>query len=392
MLPVLADDVTVRLGRSEAAQGLALATFGAAALAGRLPGGWLVDHRGRRTGLLAGAAVGLVAGALYAVSPSYPLLLVARAGHGAADAIVYTAVAAWAIDITPPDRRTDVLGFLAAGVWGGMALGPLLGAVLGRLSLVGLLVVAVSMIGLVVAALLPTPTPGRPESAPSATGSSAGGWLNRLWASEAVRPGLAVGLVNVGYATMTGFVVVHLDDRGGHGPVVLGAFALTVLVSRVFVLPAVRHIPRAVLLAVALAAMAGGLLVLASGPGLPVAVPAAVAVGLGFSVPWPVLAGGVMDVIPEQRRGAALGTMLVCVDLFVATASLAAGMVAARAGTGRAFVLAAVAVAGAGLVARPTRRSRLRPGAAAAQPRRGRPACGRPAAEYPARRDPTRSP
>ena len=205
-------------------------------------------------------------------------------------------------------------------------------------------------------------------------------WHARLWTGEAVLPGLAVGLVNVGYATVTGFVVVHLERQGGHGAVVLGAFALTVLVARLFVLPVLRRFPRPATLAVALVAMAAGLVGLALGPPLGLAIVAAVAVGFGFSVPWPVLAGGVMDVVAEQRRGAALATMLVCVDLFVAAASLSAGMVAARAGTGPAFAVAAVAVACAWLPARPAlrRQAPLDPA--------GRPPAAVPAGTHPAGR------
>ena len=182
VLPVLADDVTGRLGRSEAAQGATLAVFGAAALAGRLPGGWLADHRGRRTAMAVGAGAGVVAGGLYALSPSFPLLLVARAFHGGADAIVYTAVAAWAIDITPPARRTEVLGFLASGVWGGFALGPLIGAALGRLDAVGVVVMAVSGVGLLAAFALPRPVVADPLVADPVGARPPTRWWPTRWA------------------------------------------------------------------------------------------------------------------------------------------------------------------------------------------------------------------
>ena len=54
-----------------------------------------------------------------------------------------------------------------------------------------------------------------------------------LIAREAVRPGTALALGSIGYATVAAFVVLHLDARGvGHGATVFGAFATMVVLTR----------------------------------------------------------------------------------------------------------------------------------------------------------------
>ena len=40
---------------------------------------------------------------------------------------VFTAGLAWAVDLAPEDRRGQIIGFYGLGVWGGLALGPLIG-------------------------------------------------------------------------------------------------------------------------------------------------------------------------------------------------------------------------------------------------------------------------
>ena len=57
--------------------------------------------------------------------------------------------------------------------------------------------------------------------------------LRPLIAAESIRPGSALALASVGYATVAAFVVLHLDARGiGHGAVVFGAFAAMVVLTR----------------------------------------------------------------------------------------------------------------------------------------------------------------
>src|SRR5690606_12424769 len=124
-----------------------------------------------------------------------------------------------------------------------------------------------------------------------------------LVAREAIRPGVALALVNAGYAALAGFVVLHLADRGiGHGVLVFTAFAITVVVARV----GLGHLPdrlgplrTAVGAALAVAVR---LATIALAGSWAAAVVGAVVMGAGFAVVFPALAVLVIDRVPADRR------------------------------------------------------------------------------------------
>jgi len=89
----------------------------------------------------------------------------------------------------------------------------------------------------------------------------------RQWIpSSLVSPGIAVGLVNVHYPVVTGFLILHLARFGNSGPTAFSAYALLILLSRFFLggLPDRMH--PAFTYYGGLVAMALGLSTLAVGP------------------------------------------------------------------------------------------------------------------------------
>ena len=131
-------------------------------------------------------------------------------------------------------------------------------------------------------------TAGTPDA--TVVGEPARG-LRALLPRGVAVPGTALGLGNLGYAAMVGFLVVHLDDRGGHGAVALTAFSVAVLLGRLGRRPARR--PASGFCGrcrTAWCAMAAGLLVIAATGSTVVAASAAAVVGLGYCLPFPALA------------------------------------------------------------------------------------------------------
>jgi MFS family permease len=338
-------------GAGSGVLGVALGVFPFAALAGRLIAGRATDRGGRIATLRAGLVVTAVAGGLLALPISVEGIVAARVLHGLADALVYTAASAWVLDRTPEDRRPQALSLLGAAIWGGYALGPLAGAALGLRS-VGVLVVASAVVGLVL-------TRGLPD--PRASGEPARG-LRSLLPRGVALPGTALGLGNLGYAAVVGFLVVHLDDRGGRGAVALTAFSVAVLLGRLVVVPLAARLGILRTLPYGLTAMAAGLLVIAGTGSTAVGAAAAVVVGLGYCLPFPALATLVAGRVPASQRGAAIGALTAFYDVFVGIGSVLGGLVADRSGTPAVFVLAAVGVLAAAAVnvglARQDRRQR----------------------------------
>ena len=220
---------------------------------------------------------------------------------GAGEGTVFTAGSAWIVDLAPPERRGRVIGLYGLAVWAGLSVGPLIGELLLHASgyTRGLdLRRRDAAARRAIATRVPDPYRPRPSLEHE---------HHPLIAREAVRPGAALALGSIGYATVAAFVVLHLDARGvGHGAPVFGAFATMVVLTRLVGgdLPD-RVGPARVAIAAALVE-AVGLTTIALAHSLPVAIAGALAMGAAFSLLYPSLSLIVVDRVPETpaRRGA----------------------------------------------------------------------------------------
>ena len=346
-LPVLPQYVKGPIGSTDLAVGIVTGAYAITGLACRPLAGSIADVRGRRPVVIAGAIVTVVASLLYFLPLGVAGLIVARLILGAGEGVVYTASSAWVVDITDPARRGRIIGLYGLAIWGGLSFGPPIGDFLHRTvgyEAVWAFAAAAPLAAAIVAARIPEPP--RPVPDPGATRRT------RLFAPEALGPGLAMTMATFGYAALAGFIVLHLDDRGiDHGAGIFTAFALTVVAARVLFgwLPdrfgGVKCAVGAGLLE------AAGLVVIAFAGDLVTALAGAVAVGAAFSLIFPSLVLLVMDRVPQQRRGIAMGTFTACFDLGVGLGAPIAGAAAALGGYGFSFGAAAVAAIGASTLA-----------------------------------------
>ncbi len=341
-LPVLPRYITGELGGGELEVGIVTGAFAITGLACRPLAGHLADRRGRRRVVVWGALSTAISGLLLFVPAGVAGLIVSRLFLGAGEGAVYTAGAAWIVDLAPPARRARIIGLYGLAIWGGLALGPPLGELILQASsfdAVWAFATAAPLAGAFVATRIGErfrPQAGLPQA-------------RTLLAREALRPGLALSLAIVGYAAMAAFIVLHLDQQGiGHGAAVFTAFALTVVATRVLGgwLPD-RYGPIRCA-AGAGAVEAAGLVAIAASESLPVAVAGAVAMGAGFALLFPSLALLVVNRVPIERRGVAMGTFTAFFDLGMGIGGPLTGAAAALGGYSAAFVLAACcALAGA---------------------------------------------
>jgi MFS family permease len=309
-------------------------------------GGAFADARGRKPVVVAGAVLSAIAGLLLFVPAGVPGLIISRLFLGAGEGMVYTAGSAWIVDMAPPDRRGRVIGLYGLAIWGGLSLGPAIGELLLSeidYGAVWAFAAAAPLIGAVIATRIPESYAPPPGSQPEGIGAR----IKALIAKESLWPGFALALTIVGYATLASFIVLHLDDRGiGHGAVVFSGFAATVVAMRIFGgwIPDRYGGARSAAAAAAVAACGSALIAVAQT--LPAAVAGAVLMGAGFAIVFPSLALLVVNHVPEERRGAAMGTFTAFFDVGVGLGSPIAGAVATAAGYGMSFALAAVAALG----------------------------------------------
>jgi MFS family permease len=334
-LPVLPRYVRGPLGGSDLDVGIVSGAFAITGLACRPLAGRLADRRGRRRVVVLGSLATAIAGLLYLVPAGVPGLIVARLFLGAGEGAVYTAGSAWIVDMAPADRRGRIIGLYGLAIWGGLALGPPAGELILQATsfeAVWAFAAAAPLAGALIALRIAesyAPHPGIEAD-------------RRLISREALRPGLGLSLAIVGYATMAAFVVLHLDHEGvGHGAAVFTAFAASVVAMRVaggWLPDRFGPIPCVIGAGIGEAA---GLLAIGGASSTAVALLGAVAMGSGFALLFPSLALLVLNRVPVERRGIAMGTFTAFFDVGMGVGSPLAGAAAAIGGYEAAFVLAA---------------------------------------------------
>ena len=344
VLPILPRYVVGPLAGGDLEVGLVTGAFAFTAIIGRPIGGRLADRRGRRLVVLCGLALTAVAGALYTLPLGIPGLVFARLVLGWGDGWVFTAGLAWTVDLAPTARRGQAIAMYGLAVWGGLSIGPLIGEALytaGGFDAVWAFSAASPLLGVVVARFVPDRR-GVPSRAPAPA---------PLLPRPAIRPGLALFLANLGYATLAGFIVLHLEELGSSsGAAVFTAFATTVVLTRIALARLPDRVgPRATAIAAGVA-QAAGLAAIAAASGPELAVVGALVMGTGFSLSFPSLALLVVDQVDERERGAAMGAFTSFFDLGVGIGAPLAGAISHAAGYPAAFATASVAAAAGALV------------------------------------------
>lgn len=340
VLPVLPRYVKGPIGAGDVAVGVVVGAFAFTAVVGRPIGGRLADSRGRRKVMVVGLLVTAAAGVLYLLPAGVGGLVFARLVLGIGDGWVFTAGAAWIVDLAPENRRGQAIGMFGLAVWGGLAAGPVLGEAV--LSLGGYdAVFAFAAVSPLVGAALAWRVPDAHAPAPAHEYGRA-----PLLPRPVIAPGLALALANVGYGTMSGFVVLMLADRHlGGGAGVFTAFACSVVLTRLVAGHLPDRLGPRVTAAAAGSAEAAGLALLAAAHSTGVAVAGAVVMGMGFSLLFPSLALIVVGRVGDARRGTALGAFTAFFDVGVGVGAPLAGAIAALAGYAAAFWTAAGAAA-----------------------------------------------
>jgi MFS family permease len=341
VLPELAPHVRHDLGGSDQTVGLVIGIFSFVALGSRLFSGPLADRRGRKVCFLSGLGSCALAGVAYLLPLGIPGACLARIFQGFGEACLYTGAAAWAVELGGMHRSAQTLGLISSGIWGGISAGPVVGSWLGTFPRAAAMQVVAAVVGFALLSQVKEeyrPSPDHPR---------------RHWpGSHIIAPGVAIGFVNVHYPVVAGFLILHLTRFGNAAPMAFSAYALLILVSRFFLGGLPDRIHPAITFYGGVAAMAIGLIAVASAPSGVVAVCAAAMLGFGFSFPWSSIAADVLRRTPEQERGSAIGVLTAFYDLFVGISSLVAGAVAKHSGYPAVFLMAAGAIGAAAIAGR----------------------------------------
>jgi MFS family permease len=352
LLPVLPLYAEGPLGAGGLGIGLAVAAASPTAFLFQPLGGRFGDKHGRRILIVGGGVVTAVSIAAYTGAESLALLVLLRLGTGVGEALVFVGTATVVNDLAPDRRRGEALSLYSLAVWGGLAVGPLLGElVLGddRFDAVWLTAAAFALAGGLVGFVLP-------ETRPEASAETGRG---RLFTRAATLPGLALTCSTVGFAGFAAFVPLYARDIGMSGAGAVFAVNAAVVVA---IRSLGRRIPdrvgpkRTATLALVLVALGFLAIALSASPAGLFA--GTVVLATGQALVFPALMTLAVAAAPIAERSAVVGSFTAFADLGFAVGAIGLGAVETTAGADGVFAVAAC-VAALGLV--PLRRARHRP-------------------------------
>lgn len=351
-LPVLPLYVHDDLGLGGFVVGFVAGGQFAASLVSRVWAGCFADTRGGKLAVTLGLIGAAVAGLLYLLSIPFQdsailsaaILLAGRAILGGAESFIITGAVGWGLMIGGPENTGKVIAWIGTAMYAAFAVGAPLGGTLfeayGFMS-IALMTALVPLVTLF--AVLPQKgiLPPAREAAPMMS------VLGAIW-----MPGVGLAMSSLGFGAMMTFASLLFSERGWT-PVWLGvtAFATSFIVARLLL----GHIAdklggaRVALVCLVIEAIGLGLIWLA--PNEAVAFLGAILTGFGYSLVYPGFGVEAVRRAPAKARGMAMGAYTAFLDLSLGLSSPALGMLAARGGMGKVFLVSSVVVAAASLVA-----------------------------------------
>jgi MFS family permease len=201
-------------GAADYQVGIVMGSFAIGLLLFRPWLGRLADYRGRKFVLLIGIAVAAIAPPAYLLTHSIPLLMAIRVFHGISIAAFTTAFSALVVDISPPQHRGELIGYLTLTNPLGVALGPALGGFLQNWAGYPPLFLMAGGMGLLgwVCALqtkVNSIQPNRPDDASPKVQSP---FWQRLTNPALRIPALVLLLVGLAFGTLSTFVPLYIQE------------------------------------------------------------------------------------------------------------------------------------------------------------------------------------
>ena len=342
-LPVVPRFTVGPLGGDDVAVGIVLGAFAVSSLLMRPFAGRLADRRGRRTALIAGAVITVVASFGHLVADSVPLLVTMRLLLGVGEALFFVAAFAAATDLAPPHRRGEALSLISLSLYLGLAIGPVIGETL--LSWFGFAAawIAASVIALAaifLSWLAPETLPPEERSADHRD--------QRLLHRKGIEPGLLLLCGVWGMGPFFAFLPLLADQLklGGAGTF-FGIFAIIVVALRLAGARLPDRIGAPRLSGTALVVSAAGMLVAGLVPTFVGLLTGTVIFAVGIAFTFPAIMAMAVIGTPADERGAVVGTAGLFVDAAFGLSPAVLGLLAKSSGYPSTFLVSAV-IAGVG--------------------------------------------
>ena len=334
LLPVVPRYVEKRLGGNDVAVGIAVGALAVGAILLRPLAGRMGDRFGRRVLMIGGATVVGTMAIAAGLVESLPYLVATRVVMGLGEAGFFVGGTTMATDLAPVARRGEAVSYWSVAVWGGLALGPVLGEIVldhSHYDRVWLVAGALALSAAVIA-LFTTETRGSGETV-----------RGRLINPAAVKPGVLLALTLLGIVGFSTFLPLYAPEAGvGDVGLLFLLYGVVVLVVRIFGARLPDRLGPLRAGTIAMGATTIGLVVVAAWQTTAGLVVGAVVIAVGSSFLYPALLLLALRGVPEGERGSVVGTFSAFFDFAGGAAGVLLGGVAALSSYPGAFAAGAV--------------------------------------------------
>ncbi len=298
--------------------------------------GALADRIGKRRVLIVASLTLVVISALYAVSPTYTILLSLVPIHGFFWSGLLAASGAYLVDQIPSSRRAEGLAFWGLATVGAIAIAPPLAFWLYDSGGWLWVCIASSVFNVFMAGIALNLQEGQRPSPEHSLEPTFVEW-------RVLGISLTLFLFSFGYGGVTSFVALYAQASGtASKSIYFTVLAIVILVTRPLLGLLADRIGHKKVFIPCLAFIAVGLALLVPGGTLRWLVSSAIFFGIGLGSALPVFTAYIMQRVSTARRGAAFGSMLAAFDTGIGTGSMAMGYVIEATSYGLAFGIAAL--------------------------------------------------
>ncbi|NDJ16739.1 MFS transporter [Myxacorys almedinensis] len=200
------------IGAADDLLGVVMGSFAVGLLIVRPSLGRMADTRGRKGVLLLGISVAAIAPVCHLLTQSIPVLILVRMFHGVSIAAFTTAYSSLVVDLAPPHKRGELIGYMSLVNPIGMAVGPAMGGFLQAwqgFAPVFFLASGIGMMSLVCASQV-TPPPLQPQPPIEQHGDQR---FWRLLLSDRIRiPTMTMLLVGIAFGAIATFVPLYIAE------------------------------------------------------------------------------------------------------------------------------------------------------------------------------------
>ena len=304
--------------------------------------GALGDRWGKRNMLLVAALALTGFSILYAIAPSYQLILALVLIHGVFWSCLLSSSSAYMTDIIPAARRAEGLGYSGFASILGVAVAPWIGLYVfdhGGWSLLCLEAAALNLIMAVIAWRLP-------KDVTHAAAAKRRLHLGDLIEWRVLVLGGTLFLYSFSYGGITSFVAVYAEQLNvTPRAMYFTVLSLAILSTRPFIGRYADRVGHTRIIVPCLVMVVLGIAILPIADSRAMFALSALMFGIGFGSVYPVLVAHLMHHMPEHRRGATFGALIGAFDTGIGTGSIAIGWMSGKFGFSRAFQVAAIIAA-----------------------------------------------